>query len=97
MSMDFKRKLPIPKEIKEQYPLTEEMSTKKAQRDADIKAVFTGESDKFLLIIGPCSADNEDSVCDYVSRLAKINDKVKEKLVLIPRIYTNAYESINSD
>lgn len=89
MSMDFKRKLPIPKEIKEQYPLTEEMSTKKAQRDADIKAVFTGESDKFLLIIGPCSADNEEAVLDYIGRLKKVADQVQDKIIIIPRVYTN--------
>ena len=89
MSMDFKRKLPIPKEIKEQYPLTEEMSTKKAQRDADIKAVFTGESDKFLLIIGPCSADNEEAVLDYIGRLKRVSDQVSDKIIIIPRVYTN--------
>lgn len=89
MSMDFKRKLPIPKEIKEQYPLTEEMATKKAQRDVDIKAVFTGESDKFLLIIGPCSADNEEAVLDYIGRLKKVADQVQDKIIIIPRVYTN--------
>ena len=89
MSMDFKRKLPIPKEIKEQYPLTEEMSKIKAQRDADIKAVFTGESDKFLLIIGPCSADNEEAVLDYIGRLKRVADQVSDKIIIIPRVYTN--------
>ena len=89
MSMDFKRKLPIPKEIKEQYPVTEELAKIKAQRDADIKAVFTGESDKFLLIIGPCSADNEDAVLDYIGRLKRVADQVQDKIIIIPRVYTN--------
>ena len=89
MSMDFKRKLPIPKEIKEQYPITEELAKIKAQRDADIKAVFTGKSDKFLLIIGPCSADNEDAVLDYMGRLKKVADAVSDKILIIPRVYTN--------
>lgn len=89
MSFEFIRKLPTPAEIKEILPLSEELIKMKAERDAQITAVLTGESDKFLVIIGPCSADNEDSVCDYVSRLAKINEQVKDKLILIPRIYTN--------
>lgn len=89
MSMEFKRKLPIPKEIKEQYPVTEELAKIKEQRDADIKAVFTGESDRFLLIIGPCSADNEDAVLDYMSRLKKVADEVSDKILIIPRVYTN--------
>ena len=89
MSMDFKRKLPIPKEIKEQYPVTEELAKIKAKRDADIKAVFTGESNKFLLIIGPCSADNEDAVLDYIGRLKKVADEVSDKIIIIPRVYTN--------
>lgn len=89
MSMDFKRKLPIPKEIKEQYPVTENLAKIKAQRDADIKAVFTGESDKFLLIIGPCSADNEIAVLDYMGRLKTVADEVSDKILIIPRVYTN--------
>ncbi len=89
MSMDFKRKLPIPKEIKEQYPVTAELSKIKEKRDKDIKAVFTGESDKFLLIIGPCSADNEEAVLDYMGRLKKVADEVSDKILVIPRVYTN--------
>ena len=89
MSMDFKRKLPIPKEIKEQYPVTEKLAAVKAQRDEDIKAVFKSESDKFLLIIGPCSADNEDAVLDYMGRLKKVADDVRDKIIVIPRVYTN--------
>ncbi len=88
MSMNFSRKLPIPKEIKELYPLTEEIKQVKAERDAQIADVFTGKSDKFLLIIGPCSADNEDSVMDYTNRLAKVQERVKDKILIIPRIYT---------
>ena len=87
--MDFKRKLPIPKEIKAQYPVTEELAKIKARRDAEIKAVFTGESDKFLLSIGPCSADNEAAVLDYMGRLKKAADEVKDKILIIPRVYTN--------
>lgn len=89
MSFEFIQKLPSPDEIRQQFPLPEELSRIKAERDAEIRAVLTGESRKFLVIIGPCSADNEDSVCDYINRLAKVNEKVKDKLILIPRIYTN--------
>ncbi len=89
MSFEFIRKLPTPAEIKEEYPLPAGLADIKAKRDQEIRDVITGKTNKFLLIIGPCSADNEDSVCDYVGRLASINDKVKDKIVLIPRIYTN--------
>ena len=88
-NMNFKRKLPIPKEIKEQYPLTAELSQVKACRDKEIADVFTGKSDKMVLIIGPCSADREDAVLDYCERLAKLQEAVSDKLVLIPRVYTN--------
>ncbi len=88
MSMNFKRKLPIPKEIKELYPLSEEIKKVKAQRDLEIAEVFRGNSDKFLLIIGPCSADNEESVMDYNHRLARVQEQVKDKILIIPRIYT---------
>ena len=81
----FIRKLPMPVEIKEQYPLTEEVKKIKEKRDEEIAKIFMGESDKFLLIIGPCSADNEDSVMDYIGRLSKIQEEVKDRLVLIPR------------
>ncbi|MCQ2540480.1 MAG: 3-deoxy-7-phosphoheptulonate synthase [Acetatifactor sp.] len=89
MSFEFVRKLPTPAEIKEQLPVPEELKKIKEARDAEIRDVLTGKSNKFLVIIGPCSADNEDSVCDYVCRLAKVNEQVKDKLILIPRIYTN--------
>ena len=88
-NMIFKRKLPIPKEIKEQYPLTAELSQVKARRDKEIADVFTGKSDKMVLIIGPCSADREDAVLEYCERLAKLQETVSDKLVLIPRVYTN--------
>lgn len=89
MSFDFVRKLPTPLEIRSQYPLSRECLKIKEERDAQIRDVLTGKSNKFLVIIGPCSADNEDSVCEYVNRLARVNEKVKDKLILIPRIYTN--------
>ena len=88
MNMEFLRKLPIPKEIKEQFPVSPELAAKKAENDKAIKAVFSGESDKFILVIGPCSADREDAVLDYISRLRTVQDKVADKIVIIPRIYT---------
>lgn len=89
MGFEFVKKLPTPEEIKEQYPISQEIKRIKAQRDEEIKKVITGESDKFLAIIGPCSADHEDSVCDYIRRLAPIQEKIKDKVIIIPRIYTN--------
>lgn len=89
MSFEFIKKLPTPNEIREQYPMTEKMAQVKAQRDDMIRKVITRESDKFLVIIGPCSADNEDAVCDYTSRLAKMQEKVADRVVIVPRIYTN--------
>lgn len=89
MSFDFIKKLPTPNEIKEQFPLPEHLVALKANRDIIIKDIFTGKSDKFLLVIGPCSADNEEAVCDYVSRLAVVQEKVKDNIIIIPRIYTN--------
>ncbi len=88
-NMNFKRKLPIPAEIKEQYPLTPELIRLKAERDAVISDVFTGKDDRLVLIIGPCSADREDAVLDYCDRLAGLQEKVSDKLILIPRVYTN--------
>ena len=89
MSMNFVKKLPIPAEVKKMYPLSEKVVQIKKERDAQIRDVFTGTSDTFLLIIGPCSADNEVSVLDYVHRLASIQDKIGDRIILIPRIYTN--------
>lgn len=89
MSFEFVKKLPTPDEIRKEFPLPQELVKIKEERDAEIADVITGKSNKFLVIIGPCSADNEDSVCDYINRLTKVNEKVKDKLILIPRIYTN--------
>ncbi len=89
MSFEYIQKLPTPEEIRSEFPLGKELTELKKKRDAMITDVFTGKSDKFLVIVGPCSADNEDAVCDYVSRLGRLNEKVSEKLILIPRIYTN--------
>ena len=89
MNMNFHRKLPIPKEVKSEFPLTEKMEKIKAERDESIRAVFDGKSDKFILIIGPCSADHKEPVLEYISRLRKIEDKVSDKIIIIPRIYTN--------
>ena len=87
--MTFQRKLPIPKEVKEEFPLSEKMAQVKAQRDAEIKAVFDRSSDKFILIIGPCSADHREPVLEYISRLRKVAEQVSDKIIMIPRIYTN--------
>ena len=89
MNMNFLRKLPIPVDIKQQYPVTEKMAGAKALRDEEIGRIFKGESDKFILVIGPCSADNKEAVLDYISRLRKVEDEVSDKIVIIPRIYTN--------
>ncbi|MBR6552911.1 MAG: 3-deoxy-7-phosphoheptulonate synthase [Clostridia bacterium] len=89
MSMNFKGKLPIPKEVKERFPLTKEMAEQKAKNDEEIKKIFTGDSNKFLLVIGPCSADYKDAVLDYIHRLRKVQEKVKDKIFIVPRIYTN--------
>ena len=89
MQMNFHRKLPIPQEVKKEFPLTERMEAVKTARDAEIRSVFDGSSDKFILIIGPCSADHSEPVLEYISRLRKIEEQVKDKIIIIPRIYTN--------
>ena len=89
MSMNFHRKLPIPQEVKKEFPLTARMEQIKAKRDADIGAVFNGNSDKFILVIGPCSADHREPVLEYMARLRKIEEQVSDKIIIIPRIYTN--------
>ena len=89
MNMEFVRKLAIPMEVKELYPLTGAMAAVIEQRQAEINAIFAGKSEKFALIIGPCSADNEESVIDYISRLARVQAQVADKICIIPRIYTN--------
>ena len=88
-NMIFNRKLPIPKDIKAMYPVTEAMASTKARRDEEIQSVFSGESDKFILVIGPCSADHRESVLDYVGRLRRVQEQVTDKIIIIPRIYTN--------
>ena len=88
MSMQFIRKLPIPMDIKAQYPMTDELTALREVRNEEVKSIFRGETDKLILVIGPCSADSEDSVMDYITRLRKVQDKVSDKLFIIPRIYT---------
>ena len=89
MTMNFLRKLPTPKELKEQFPLGENVTKIKEERDEIIKNIFEGKDDHFLLIIGPCSADNETAVLDYMNRMVKVQEKVKDKIFIIPRVYTN--------
>lgn len=89
MSFQFVKQLPTPDEIKEQIPMSEELKAQKRKRDKEIQDIFTGASDKFLVVVGPCSADREDSVCEYTNRLAKLQEKVSDRLILVPRIYTN--------
>lgn len=89
MQMNFHRKLQIPQEVKKEFPLTDTMYDVKSRRDAAIKAVFEGTSDKFILVIGPCSAEHREPVLEYISRLRKIEEQVSDKIIIIPRIYTN--------
>lgn len=89
MNMEFKRKLPIPQEIKKMYPLDKELADIKAQNDQEIKDILSGKSDKFMLIIGPCSSDREDAVLDYMKKLREVYEKVKDVLFIVPRVYTN--------
>ncbi|MDD7483613.1 MAG: 3-deoxy-7-phosphoheptulonate synthase, partial [Clostridia bacterium] len=88
-TMKWNRKLPTPEEIKTQFPLRADLKEKKTQRDQEIEKIFTGKDDRLILIIGPCSADREDAVLEYIHRLCPVQEKVKDKLLLIPRIYTN--------
>ena len=94
MNMEFKRKLPIPKEIKEQYPITPELETIKAKRDAEIKDIFEGKDDRLVLIIGPCSADTPDSVMEYMYRLAKVQEQVKDKISKMVKIIDETYFTV---
>ncbi|MBE6566685.1 MAG: 3-deoxy-7-phosphoheptulonate synthase [Ruminococcaceae bacterium] len=89
MNMEFYRKLPIPKDIKEEYPVSPELQARRDACVTELKNIFEGKSDKFVLVIGPCSADKEDSVLDYISRLRTVQDKVADKIMIVPRIYTN--------
>ncbi|MCQ2506345.1 MAG: 3-deoxy-7-phosphoheptulonate synthase [Lachnospiraceae bacterium] len=89
MNVEFRKRLPSVQDVKAMYPVSEELAAKKAANDAELQAVFNGNSDKFVLIIGPCSADREDAVIEYISRLREVQDKVSDKIVIVPRIYTN--------
>ena len=89
MQMNFHRKLPSAEDIKNEYPLTSRMIEVKKKRDESIRAVFDGESDKFILVIGPCSADHSEPVLEYISRLRRLEEQVSDKIIIIPRIYTN--------
>ena len=89
MSIKINHELPVPEVLKNEYPLSNEQKSIKQQRDEEIRRILTGESDKFVVLVGPCSADNEDTVCEYVNRLKKVSDKVSDKLMIIPRVYTN--------
>ena len=89
MNVEFKRKMPTPQAIKDMYPVSEELAEKKRETDLALRRIFTGGDDRLVLIIGPCSADKEDSVLDYVSRLARVQERVSDKLLIVPRVYTN--------
>lgn len=94
MKMEFLRKLPTPSELKEQFPVSKKIAAIKENRDQEIRDIFTGKSNKLILVIGPCSADHEDAVIEYISRLSKVQEKVKERIFMIPRIYTNKPRTI---
>ena len=89
MNMEFRRKLPIPKDIKEMFPISSEYSKKREEKVKELEDILAGRSDKFILLIGPCSADNEEAALDYLSRLRKVQDKVEDRICIIPRVYTN--------
>ena len=96
MNMEFYRKLPTPKELKEEFPASDKIQKIKAERDAEIRAIFEGKNDKLLLVIGPCSADREDAVLEYIGRLVNVQEKVKDKIFIIPRIYTNKPRTVGT-
>lgn len=89
MNMEFERKLTIPAEVKEQFPVTAKVSETVEKKRAEIKSIFEGRSNRMILIIGPCSSDNEEAVIDYMTRLIPVQEKIKDKILLVPRIYTN--------
>ena len=89
MNMDFKRKLTIPSELKQEYPVTKEMAQAFERRDRELKDILSGNSSRLVLIVGPCSADREDSVLDYISRLVPVQEQVKDQILIVPRVYTN--------
>ena len=94
MEMEFLRKLPAPDELKQQFPISAKIADTKKKRDEEICRIFEGKDDRLLLVIGPCSADQEDAVIDYISRLRKVQDAVSEKIYIVPRIYTNKPRTI---
>lgn len=96
MQMEFLRKLPTPAELKEEFPVSDKIAVIKEARDKEIKDIFEGKSDKLILVIGPCSADNEDAVIDYISRLRKVQEKVQDRIFMIPRIYTNKPRTVGT-
>ena len=96
MEMEFLRKLPIPKEIKEQFPLSEAIQETKRARDEELRNIFEGKSNKLVLVIGPCSADSEEPVMEYMHRLREVQDKVADKLFIVPRVYTNKPRTIGT-
>ena len=89
MNMEFKRKLPTPQTVKDMYPVTEELARQKRENDRQIKAVITGEDQRLMLLIGPCSADREDAVLEYAARLRTLQERVKDTILIVPRIYSN--------
>ncbi|MFT3985813.1 MAG: 3-deoxy-7-phosphoheptulonate synthase, partial [Lachnospiraceae bacterium] len=89
MSFEFVKRLPTPEQIREELPLSKNLIQLKKERDKQVADVIMGTTDRFLVIIGPCSADNEDAVCDYISRLVKVQEETKDRLLIVPRIYTN--------
>ena len=96
MNMEFIRKLPTPKELKEQFPVSKKIAEIKEARDNELRDIFEGKEDKLILVIGPCSADNEDAVIDYISRLRKVQEKVEDKIFIVPRIYTNKPRTVGT-
>lgn len=89
MNMEFRRKLPIPKEIKEMYPINEAFARLREQKDKEVKDILSGQDDRLLLLVGPCSADNETAALDYLTRLRKTADEVAERILIVPRVYTS--------
>ena len=96
MDMRFYRKLPTPKEVKEEYPVSKKIEELKAERDEVLKNIFEGKDGRCLLVIGPCSADHEDPVIEYISRLRTVQDKVADKIFIVPRIYTNKPRTVGT-
>ncbi|MBP5271890.1 MAG: 3-deoxy-7-phosphoheptulonate synthase, partial [Clostridia bacterium] len=89
MQMDFSRKLPTPEELKAEFPVSDRIRQVKEERDSELIDIFEGRSDKLLLVIGPCSADREDAVVEYMHKLAGVYEKVKDSVFIVPRVYTN--------